>query len=50
MSSLPYINIPPTSPESAFLFVLGMVIFLLLLLSLLLLAARDEVWDNQHSI
>jgi hypothetical protein len=50
MSSLPYNNIPPTSPDLAFLYVLGMVIFLILILSLLALLARDEIWEEQHTI
>ncbi len=50
MSSLPYNNILPTSPELSFLYVLGMVIFLILILSLLALLVRDEIWEKQHNI
>jgi len=50
MTLVPIPYIPPTPPDMAFLYVLGMVIFLILMLSLLALLARDEIWEKQHSI
>ena len=51
MSSLLNAHIvPAASPSESFLIVMGMVIFLLVMLALLLLTARDEIWDKQHSI
>jgi len=51
MSSLPYINISPiASPQESFLTVIGILIFLIVILCLLYLLARDEIWDKQHSI
>ena len=50
MSSLILPYIQPTPPELAFLYVIGMAIVLLVLLALLFLIARDEIWDKQHSI
>jgi hypothetical protein len=48
--SIPYVNIPPTPADLAFLYVLGMVIILIFMLCLLYLFARDEIWDKQHSV
>lgn len=51
MSSLPYINISPmASSEESLLIVIGMVVFLIILLRLLYLVVRDEIWEKQHNI
>jgi hypothetical protein len=47
---MPNIYIPPTPPDLAFLYVIGMGIILLVLLALLFLIVRNDIWDKQHSI
>jgi len=50
MSSLRQIYIQPISPDLALLYVIGIVIILIVMLCLLYLVARDEIWEQQHSI
>jgi hypothetical protein len=50
MSGVLVFNIPPTPPDLALLYVIGMVVLLIVMFALLLLTARDEIWEKQHNI